>query len=130
MAKRYIVQVVRTYRPLLRSLQVYNNENIDGNRYHQLRSIANAIGFTILFIAFIIGIISNAWFSINLKLDFAATTRTLSFLLCDVQVFLIAVSILIENRLIGKTIDGLQRLAETRKEIDLFELSFSPTNEE
>lgn len=115
MARKHIVCVVRTYRPLLHARQVYNSENFDGDIYHQLRSIAEATSFTVLFIAFITGIISNALFSRNLKLDFVATSQLLSFLLCDIQVLLIAVSILIENRIIKKTIDTLQKLAQTRK---------------
>lgn len=111
------IRVMNSFLPLFRILTIYNAENFRGANSPRLlfRNITQAIIFSIVLFAYLVGNMSNAWLCYSLKFDLIKTAIPLPVLLCNTQILIIYVSVALINHTINSTIERLQEICEKRK---------------
>lgn len=110
------IQVLVKYRPFARILSVYNAENFrNPNKSIVLSNIGQAIGFTVLVISLSLIMVSGYWFCVDNKFNVQDISLAVPIIFCAFQMVLTYVSLMLENRIVSRTMDNLQLIIEERE---------------
>lgn len=117
MNRKAKIQVLSGFKPLARTLTVYNSEQYDRSNSPQEIGVTVllAAGFTMLQLSLVIMMVVNILKVIDAELDWTVRAFHLALMLGQIQQFLIAASMTRENRQIADAFEHLQRIVESRK---------------